>query len=324
MTDQILDEPDIRALIARAVADEPAYDMAPGAALDAAVAAGRRRRVRGQASRGLALVAVAATVAGGVALVRVPSAPTGPNLVAGSGSVIGLVDATPSIVPPVSGATQLPSPIPSSPNGTPLPTASPSSTLAVTPTVSPTPTSGTSGSVEPTPTPAGDPLLLARLEAFVRSLAATARGTIVTMNHDQFPAMLGTREYLQTDVNAHVTTPAGAFDVGASANHLDAFDVTTWRSNCSPSTGDLKPCTVIGTSAYDVMASYDMGANPGQAGRATFQYVAAAPDGSTLDVNFDNYTEQPGHLKNVGPSWKAAGLDYAALRAAAKANTLLR
>jgi len=324
MTDQILDEPDIRALIARAVADEPAYDMAPVDALDAAVAAGRRRRVRGQASRGLALVAVAATVAGGVALVRVPSAPTAPNLVAGSGSVVGRVDAPPSVVPSASGATRLPSPIPSLPNPTAVPAVSPNASGAVTPVVTPTPAPTGSGSVEPTPPPPADPLLLSHLEALVRSLAATAHGTIVTMNHDQFPAMLGTREYIQTDVNAHVTTASGAFDLDASANRLDAFDVTTWRSNCSPATGDLKPCTVVGTSTYDVMASSDMGANPGQAGRMTFQYVAAAPDGSTLDVNFENYTEQPGHLKNVGPSWKAAGLDYAALRAAARANTLLR
>ena len=49
MTDQILDQPDIRALIARAVADEPAYDLALGAALDAAVAGGRQphRRNKG-------------------------------------------------------------------------------------------------------------------------------------------------------------------------------------------------------------------------------------------------------------------------------------
>jgi hypothetical protein len=318
MTDHrsILDQPDVRELFARATSHEPAYDVAHGAALDAAVVGGRRRRFRATASRGLALVAVAATVVAGVALVRVPTAPTGPNVVAGSGSVIGLVDATPSVLPSAIGVDQNASPKPGHLNATLLPSVSPSPSLSATPSAPASPLPGA--------TPATDAQATARLEAFVRDLAATANGTVTSLTHNQDPVMQGSGTYQQSAVIAHVTTASGAFDISAAAMHYGAFDVRTWTAGCTPSTVDAKPCTVVGSSAYDFMGSHDMSTNQGQKGRTTFQYVACSPDGSTLDALFDNYTEQPGHLKNVGPSWKAVGLDYPTLRAAARATALLR
>jgi hypothetical protein len=138
-----------------------------------------------------------------------------------------------------------------------------------------------------------------QVEQLARDIARPAGGVVRARDRD---ASL-------TEIVVSVKTRDGSFEVAAHVSN-DGNDVKTWQESCRL---DGSSCTELSfTPAMGVWARV----YPGQPGRESLMLSAAAPKGNSLWVKIDNYAETADGSKDLGPTWKDAGITAAGLRRA--------
>jgi hypothetical protein len=148
---------------------------------------------------------------------------------------------------------------------------------------------------------------LARLERLAREVAAPSGGA-VTVTY---------RSVEEGGVSLLVETARrGSFSLSAWLSD-DADGVQTARANCRSAQEhpqDGRICTTLRSTSTLGVWSHEYVDQPG---RQSLELVATARGGRSLWVEFNNYTETPEGSKEVGPSWRGAGITVSGLREAA-------
>jgi hypothetical protein len=145
-----------------------------------------------------------------------------------------------------------------------------------------------------------------RLEKLARDVARPSGGVVtVTYRDENVPA-----------VGVLVETADGRFFELTVGFSDDADGVQTARQSCrndnrDPESGRV--CTTLRSTPDLGVWSRDYS---NQQGRQSLELVATARDDMSLSVEFTNYVETPDGSKEVGPSWKDAGITVSGLRKA--------
>jgi hypothetical protein len=162
------------------------------------------------------------------------------------------------------------------------------------------PTEVTSTHVPPTVQPA-DPI--DRLERMAREIARPSGGAVKARWDAE-----------QEEMTATVKTDGGSFEVSASLSGDN--DARTWRESCRLDGSTCKELSF--TPAIGVWSRK----YPAQPGRESLLLVAKAQDGKWLTTKIDNLVEVASGAKNIGPTWKDAGITASGLRKAAAGSGL--
>jgi hypothetical protein len=145
-----------------------------------------------------------------------------------------------------------------------------------------------------------------RLEKLARDVARPSGGVVtVTYRDENVPA-----------VGVLVETAEGRFFELTVGFSDDADGVQTARQSCrndNRDPGSGRVCTTLRSTPDLGVWSRDYST---QQGRQALELVATARDDMSLSVKFTNYVETPDGSKEVGPSWKDAGITVSGLRKA--------
>lgn len=320
---------DLTARFTHALDSEPPFETPFGEAVASAVRAGRRRRARSIAGRGLAIAACGLVIGASVLAVRPDgslSPATDPGLFGAASDPAASPVPTPTLcvsapeeavaravaardqaqaAAEVAAQAGAPDAGDLAARADALAEAAEKAESAAEQAGSAALGTSTSECPESddSPVPVTD-ISAADLEPLAKAIAAVRGGdvTIVVRGSE-----VGT-----PTVTAQVSGPDGAYDITVQVTGT-AFAPDLVTRGCTSSDRDDKPCNV--ELALPDRAAVSVAFSDGS-GRANLRYGEPAGVGRTVSVWVDNYTEQADGTKAVGPTWKAAGVTPSHIHAA--------
>jgi hypothetical protein len=152
-------------------------------------------------------------------------------------------------------------------------------------------------------------ITLSQLEKLARQVAVPSGGNVTVASSEE--TVPGDGSLIRV-VRLHVAVAGtGTFDVAATMDTNAGNSVAAWAEGCKHEGHACTP--ILQTPVQGVWSrSYDS-----QKGRRSLMLAAALPTGDILTIKVDNYTEQPGGSKAVGPAWSTVGITARTLTDAA-------